>query len=200
MIFENLLQHADELIRYMEDENYSKSYVLLLKTEINWLKKNGYSVSSYEEACQFRQSQTESPKMQRRYRLEYGILKRFDLDGIFPDYRMKEPLIKRGSYHQLNPIFREVVDTYHTTELKRGLKLQTIKGNMSAVSCYLLSMQNKGCCNLSDINEKATLAFFTDDSGNVALSNGYRKQISLVFKADLGKFNEDAKRILAYLP
>lgn len=200
MIFENLLQHADELIRYMEDENYSQSYVLLLKTEINWLKKNGYSVSSYEEACQFRQSQTESPEMQRRYRLEYGILKRFDLDGIFPDYRMKEPLIKRGSYHQLNPIFREVVDTYHTTELKRGLKPQTIKGNMSAVSCYLLSMQNKGCCNLSDINEKATLAFFTDDSGNVALSNGYRKQISLVFKADLGKFNEDAKRILAYLP
>ena len=200
MNIENLLLHSDELIRHMEADGYSKGYILQLKTEINWLKKNRHSVDSYEEACQVRQSQTKSAEMQRRYRLEYGILKRFDLDGIFPDYRRKEPLIKRGSYHQLNSAFKDIVDTYHDAELKRGLKPQTVKGNVSAVSCFLLSMQNKGCCNLSDISEEATMSFFTDDSGNIALSNGYRKQISLVFKADLGKYNEDAKRIFSYLP
>lgn len=200
MNIENLLLHSDELIRHMEDDGYSKSYILLLKTEINWLKKNWHSVDSYEEACQVRQSQTKSAEMQRRYRLEYGILKRFDLDGIFPDYRRKEPLIKRGAYHQLNFAFKDTVDTYRDAEFKRGLKPQTVKGNVSAVSCFLLSMQGKGCCTLSDISEEAAMSFFTDVSGNVALSNGYRKQISLVFKADLGKYNEDAKRILAYLP
>ena len=110
MNIENLLQNSGELIHHMEDDGYSKSYILLLKTEINWLKKNGDSVGSYEEAYQVRQSQTKSSEMQRRYRLEYGILKRFDLDGIYPDYRRKEPLKKRGAYHQLNVTFREVVD------------------------------------------------------------------------------------------
>ena len=71
MNIENLLLHSDELIQHMEDDGYSKSYILLLKTEINWLKKNGNSVSSYEEACQVRQTQTQSAEMQRRYRLEY---------------------------------------------------------------------------------------------------------------------------------
>lgn len=200
MNIENLLQNSNELIRHMENDGHSKSYILLLKTEINWLKKNGDSVDSYEEACRVRQNQTKSSEMQRRYRLEYGILKRFDLDGIFPDFRRKEPLIKRGAYHQLNSMFRETVDVYRVAELKRGLKSQTVNCNVSAVSCFLFSMQSKGCHNLSDINEESVMSFFTDSSGNIALSNGYRKQISLVFKADLGKFNEDAKRILAYLP
>ena len=48
MNIENLLLHSDELIQHMEDDGYSKSYILLLKTEINWLKKNGNSVGSYE--------------------------------------------------------------------------------------------------------------------------------------------------------
>ncbi len=98
MNIENLLQNSGELIHHMEDDGYSKSYILLLKAEINWLKKNGDSVGSYEEACQVRQSQTKSSEMQRRYRLEYGILKRFDLDGIYPDYRRKEPLINKKCF------------------------------------------------------------------------------------------------------
>ena len=76
MNIENLLQNSNELIRHMENDGHSKSYILLLKTEINWLKKNGDSVDSYEEACRVRQNQTKSSEMQRRYRLEYGILKR----------------------------------------------------------------------------------------------------------------------------
>ena len=200
MNIENLLQNSGELIHHMEEDGYSKSYILLLKTEINWLKKNADSVGSYEEACQVRQSQTKSSEMHRRYRLEYGILKRFDLDGIYPDYRRKEPLIKRGAYHQLNVTFREVVDVYREVELKRGLDPSTVTGNVSAVSCFLLAMQGKGCLKLSDIDEEATMSFFTDGDGNVSLSNTYRKQKSLVFKAELGKFNVDANRILAYLP
>ncbi len=63
MNIENLLLHSDDFIRYMEVEGYSNSYILLLKTEINWLKKNWHSVDSYEEACQVRQSQTKSGEM-----------------------------------------------------------------------------------------------------------------------------------------
>jgi myo-inositol catabolism protein IolC len=59
--------------------------------------------------------------MQRRYRLEYGILKRFDIDGIYPDYRKKEPLIKRDAYHKLNSEFN--VERRINTTLKSQIFL-----------------------------------------------------------------------------
>ncbi len=200
MSFKNLLSRCDELIQYMRDNGYSESYILLLKTEINWLRKQGDSVDSYESACQTRMGQTLSPEMRRRYRLEYGILKRFDIDGVYPDFRRKEPLVKRGAYYQLNPEFQEVIDLYKDADLRRGLKPRTVKGNASAGACFLSAMQKEGISHLSEINEEAAMSFFTDSSGNVILSNGYRKQISLVFKADLAQYTCDARRILAYLP
>ena len=82
----------------------------------------------------------------------------------------------------------------------RGLKPNTIKGNASAGACFLRFMQDRGLCSLSEIDECAALSFFTDESGNAALSNGYKKQVSEVFQENPGQYQEDAKRILAYLP
>lgn len=200
MSFKNLLSNYGKLIKYMEDNGYAKSYIRLLKTEINWLRKNGDLAGSYEGACAIRQKQTDSLEMQRRYRLEYGILKRFDIDGIYPDYRRKEPLVKYGAYHHLSPEYKDVIDCYRDAASMRGLKPNTIKGNASAGACFLRFMQNQGLCSLSEIDECATMSFFTDESGNAALSNGYKKHVSEVFQEELGKYQEDAKRILTYLP
>ena len=41
MSFENLLLNYGKLIKHMEENSYSKHCILLLKTEINWLGKNG---------------------------------------------------------------------------------------------------------------------------------------------------------------
>lgn len=200
MSFENLLLNYSKLIKHMEDDGYSKSYILLLKTEINWLQKNGGLADSYEAACTIREKETNSPEMRHRYRLEYGILKRFDVDGIYPDYRLKKTLVKYGAYYLLCPEYKKVIDLYKEADSLRGLKPNTIKGNASAGACFLYFMQGKGLCNLSEIDEYAAMSFFTDDSGNVALSSTYKKQVSAVFKADLGEYTEDARRILAYLP
>ncbi len=200
MDFENLFLNADKLIKHMEGNGYSKTYIPLLKTEINWLRKNGDVIDSYETACIIREGQTSSPEMRRRYRLEYGILKRFDVYGVYPDYRKKEPLMKHDTYHQLNPEYREVVDCYKQTGLQRGLKLRTVIGNASAGACFLYAMQCKGLDCLPKIDEDAAMSFFTDQTGTVSLSSGYKNQVKAVFKADLGKFTVDARRILAYLP
>ena len=200
MNFKNLLLHSGELIQHMRDNGYSESYILLLRTEINWLKKNGDSVDSYESASKTREAQTSSYGMKRRYRLEYGILKRFDIDGVYPDFRRKEPLIKRGAYYQLNPEFKEVIDLYQDAGLRRGLKRRTVKGNASGGACFLLAMQKEGVSFLSEIGEETALSFFADSSGNVILSSGYKKQIAAVLKSDLGKYTSDARKILAYLP
>ena len=78
--------------------------------------------------------------MKRRYRLEYGILKRYDVDGVYPDFRRKEPLIKRGAYYQLNAEFKEVIDLYQNADLRRGLKQRTVKSNVSCGACFLLAI------------------------------------------------------------
>ena len=200
MSFENLLLHSNELIQHMRDNRYSESYILLLKTEINWLKKNGDSVDSYESACMAREGQTSSYDMKRRYHLEYGILKRFDIDGVYPDFRRKESLIKRGAYFQLNSEFKEVIDLYQDADLRRGLKELTVKGNASGGACFLLAMQKEGISCISAIKEEEAMSFFADSSGNVILSSGYKKQIAAVLKADLDKYTSDARRILVYLP
>ena len=185
MSFENLLLNYGKLIKHMEENSYSKHYILLLKTEINWLGKNGCLADSYETACAIREKQTNSSEMRRRYRLEYGILKRFDVDGIYPDYRRKEPLVKYGAYYHLNPEYKDVVDCYKDAASVRGLKPNTIKGNASAGACFLRFMQERGLCSLSEIDECAAMSFFTDGSGNAALSNGYKKQVSEVFQEQL---------------
>lgn len=200
MIFDNLMLHADELIQCMQCHGYAKSYYRQLKTEINWLKKNGVAIDSYESACRIREGQTSSPEMKRRYRLVYGILKRFDLHGICPDYRIREPLFHYGAYYQLCPEFQAIIELYRQAGETHGLKVKTIKGNVSGGANFLLAMQTKGFFSLTEITEEDTMAFFTDSSGMIALSDQYRKEIAAVFKVDLGKYAADARRILSYLP
>ena len=95
------------LLEYMNSNDYSKHYIRLLRTEINWILSNYESkeISSYEQACSIRSEQTFSYDLKRRYRLFYGILKRFEEDNLFPNRRRQEPLIKRGSYHVVNGRF-----------------------------------------------------------------------------------------------
>jgi integrase len=200
MIFDNLVLRSDELMQYMQRHGYAKCYYRQLKTEINWLKKNGDAVDSYESACRIREGQTSSPDMKRRYRLEYGILKRFDLYGIYPDYRKKESLFHYGAYHQLCPEFQTIIRLYRLAGERHGLKTKTIKGNASGGSNFLLAMQAKGSFSLNEISEEDTMAFFTDSTGTIALSDQYRKEVAAVLKSDLDNYTSEARRILTYLP
>jgi integrase len=200
MKFENLFTHCEELITYMKDTGYTKSYIRLLTTEINWLRNHCDSTDSYEQACSIRERDTDSKDVKRRYRLEYGILKRFDEYGIYPDYRRKEPLVRRAVFHQLCPEFQDVINRYKETDLVRGLKPHTVNGNASGASNFLLAMQKRNIFTLHGIKEEDAMSFFTDSSGKAILSSGYKKNIAQVFKAELGKYTADAKRVAAFLP
>lgn len=202
MDIKKLQETYPALLEYMNSNNYSKHYIRLLKTEINWIINNHESsmICSYEQACSIRSDQTSSYDMKRRYRLFYGLMKRFEEYNVFPDRRRKEPLIKRGSYHQLCPEFKNVIDTYRKADEARGLKEHTIYGNASGGSCFLLKMQELGHSSLSTITEEDALSFFIGKDGKAWTSSCYKKEISSVFNADLGDFSEEAHRIHAYMP
>ena len=173
-----------------------------MKTEINWLLKNhdNNEIFSYEQACEVRCLETSSSEMKRRYRLFYGILKRFDENNEYPDRRRKEPLIKRGAYHKMCPEFKEVIDLYRKADEVRGLKEHTIYSNSSGGARFLLVMQELGHTSLSTITEEDALSFFIGDDGKVWTSSCYKKEISAVFRSDIGDYTVEAQRIHAYMP
>jgi len=197
---DRLLSKASVLIEHMRDDGHSESYVRQVSTEINWLRGNGCRYDSYESACRARESQTESGEMRRRYRLMYGILRRFDEDDVLPDFRPKEPLFRRGAYHQLDPRFRSVVDAFVADGKARGLKDKTIRGYASAGSLFLLAMQKRGRGSLEDVTEEDVLSFFAGESGGPACSSGFEKEVVSVLKSDLGAVSEVARRVATYVP
>ncbi len=191
-----------DLIQKLKTSGYSKSYVERLGTEINWLirNKNREDIQSYGDACRIRISRTKSREMQTTYRRVYRTLENFDLYGKYPSGVYAGTSARRGSYWQLNHVFREVVDIYKDTGKKRGLKDTTIYKSSFSVSSFLLAMQKRGRAALNDITEDDVISYFIREGGRRPLSGGCRDTLAAVFKSDLGVHTEAARQILAYIP
>lgn len=205
MMFEKDKEIYSDLIQYMESHGYSQDHIARIKTEINWLIRNQQSeeIQSYGEACRIRESHTESVRMHKCYRTVYAILEDYDLHGIFPDERdRREPSwhSSGSSYSQLNPFYKEIIDTYGKYGRKRGLKESTIHNVSFSCSSFFLTMQRLGKNTLDDISEEDVMSFFFRGNGNESLSGGYKDTISSVLKADLGIHTDSARRVLAYFP
>lgn len=202
MDIKKLQKTYPNLFEYMTESEYSKHYIQILKTEINWIINNHekYEISSYEQACEIRCTNTLSYDMKRRYRLFYGLLKRFEEKNEYPDRRRKEPLVKQGAYHKLCPEFKKVIDLYRKADEERGLKEHTIYGNSSGGACFLLAMQELGHFSLSTISEDDALSFFIGDDGKAWTSSCYKKEISAVFRSNLDIYTAEGQRIHAYMP
>lgn len=191
-----------DLIQKLKNHGYSKSYITRLETEINWLVRNQdrESFQSYGDACRIRISRTKSRDMQITYRRVYRTLEEFDLYGRYPAGVCAGTSAGRGSYWQLNPAFREVIDIYKDSGAKRGLKGSTLYKTAFSASSFLLAMQNRGRESLNDITEDDVISYFVREDGRSPLIGGYRDTVASVFKSDLGIHTELARRILAYIP
>ncbi|MDO4292704.1 MAG: tyrosine-type recombinase/integrase [Eubacteriales bacterium] len=190
------------LIQKLKKHGYSKSYITRLKTEINWLicNQGREDIQSYGDACRIRIGQTKSREMQTTYRRVYRTLEEFDLYGRYPAGVCAGTPAERGSYWQLNPVFREVIDAYKDSGAKRGLKESTLYKTAFSASSFLLAMQNRGRESLNDITEDDVISYFIRDDGLSPLSGGHRDTVASVFKSDLGIHTELARRILSYIP
>lgn len=191
-----------DLIQKLKNHGYSKSYITRLETEINWLirNQNREDIQSYGDACRIRVSQTKSRDMQVTYRRVYGTLEKFDLYGEYPAGIYAKASEKRGSYWQLNPVFRGVIDIYKDSGKKRGLKETTLYKTAFSASSFLLAMQHRGRIVLNDITEDDVISYFIRENGGRPLSGAYRDTVASVFKSDLGIYTEPARQILAYIP
>ncbi len=200
MDFEHLRERGRELLDYLESEGYTRSYIRIVRQDLNWIADNGESRPwrSYLDAYRDRVSRTESKLYRKNHKIAFGAIQQFALYGEYPNRRVKNCLVEHGAYHQLIPEFKKLVDHYREEAALRGLEESTIGGDASSASCFFLAMQKRGLKSLADVGEDDALSFFLDDDGNLSKCSSYKKQVAAVLRA--APDGEGGKDVLALLP
>lgn len=202
MHFQNLENHYQELLDYLETNQYSPSHIQKFKTVIKAILKNPENKQwvSYRDIYHAYTKISHSEQSFRYLRTLIGALEQFDLYGKYPDGRRRHSLYDRGSYHLLIPEYQELIDFYCNAENERGKKLTTIRGEAMNAASFLYAMQEKGFKSLDVVTEEAVLSFFLSDEGELIKSCSYKKNIRAVFKAGIEWKERECRKVLFYLP
>lgn len=140
MDLQNLKEHHEELLSFMENNGYSSTYIRRFREEINRIlaKADSHDWQSYRDVYLDYLKAPHSKDYLRNKRTIIGVLEQFDDFGRMPDGRSRHTLFERGSYHLLCSEFRELIDFYRIYEKKRGKKESTIRGEaLNAASFYI---------------------------------------------------------------
>ena len=202
MDLQNLKEHHEELLSFMENNGYCSTYIHRFRDEINRIlaDADSHRWQSYQDIYLEYLKVPHSKDYLRNKRTIIGALEQFDLFGHFPDGRHRHTLFERGSYHLLVPEFQELIDFYRAYEVQRGKKESTIRGESLNTASFLYRMQEQGARSLDEVTEDAVLSFFVSDDGTLQKSCSYKKNISAVFKAGLKWKEPQCRRILGFLP
>lgn len=203
MNMQNLRDAHPKLITYMEGHGYNREYIARVKREIVRVLSNEGN-SNWNSYADIYHSYTEmtASKQYLRSRLTFlGIIERYDLRGEFPDGRTRQKIIERGKYQFLSPEFKNVIDTYHEAEIRRGTKKErTIYGEASNAASFLYELQRIGIITIAEITQKSVISVFLNDNGTLRRSCSYKKILAAVFKANAPENPEVFNRLIAYLP
>ena len=202
MELQNLREHHEELLSFMENNGYSSTYIQRFRDEINRILADADSSrwQSYRDIYLEYLKVPHSKDYLRNKRTIIGALEQFDLFGRLPDGRHRHTLFERGSYHLLEPEFQELIDFYRMYEKQRGKKESTIRGESLNTASFLYQMQGQGAQCLDEVTEDAVLSFFVSEDGSPRKGCSYKKNISAVFKAGLNWKEPQCQRILSFLP
>lgn len=145
MDLQNLKEHHEELLSFMENNGYCSTYIHRFRDEINRILADAGSHrwQSYQDIYLEYLKVPHSKNYLRNKRTIIGALEQFDLFGRFPDGRHRHALFERGSYHLLVPEFQELIDFYRAHEIQRGKKESTIRGESLNTASFLYRMQEQ---------------------------------------------------------
>ncbi len=202
MDFQNLHEHHQKLLSYMESNGYSKLYISRFKDEIGWILRNAETKqwASYTDIYLEYTHVPYSKDYLRNKRTIIGAIEQFDLYGNYPNGRRRHSLFSRGAYPLLVPEFQELIDFYCEAEEKRGKKNTTINSESHHAASFLLTLQKNGASSLEKITEEQVISFFVSEEGALIKSCSYKKDIAAVFKAGLAWNKNECGRILCFLP
>lgn len=146
MDLQNLKEHHEELISFMEDSGYSSTYIRRFKDEIKRILAEAdiCSWQSYQEVYFEYLKVPHSEDYLRNKRTIIGALEQFDDFSRPPDGRHRHTLFERGAYHLLGQEFRKLIDFYRIHEEQRGKKESIIRGEAFDTASFYTGCRNGG--------------------------------------------------------
>lgn len=202
MCFENLKSKHHELLQFLKTENYSATTIRVVTNEITAIienaEKSGWQ--TYRDVYHAYEDQGLSKSVLRSKRHCLRMLKRFDIQGEFPDRTRRSYAFERDAYENLPDEFKELIAFYREYDLMRGKKQTTIYHEALNTVTFLCAMQQCGCSSLDEIREKDVLSFFLSGDGQLIRGCSYKKNVAAVFKAGLHWKEEPCRRILTCFP
>ncbi|MHB1611864.1 MAG: tyrosine-type recombinase/integrase [Sulfobacillus sp.] len=202
MNVQNLRDHYPQLISYMEDHGYSKTYVARFTRELKRIlaRADSEDWSCYTDVYRDYTNTSRSPGYLREKRTIIGAIEQFDVYHRFPDGRCRHGLFPRGAYPLLSPEFRSIIDEYGAVAKTGGKKPTTIYSESHHAATFFLSLQHQGIDRLANITEEAVLSVFLSPDDTLLRSCSYKKNIMAVLKACIPDHGEPCRRILTFLP
>lgn len=202
MSFENLKNNYGKLLDFLEKEGYSATVIRCVSKEIENILENARTNQweTYRDIYHMYEHQGLSKDVLRSKRHILRMLKRYDVNGAFPDRLRRSYAFESDSYVCLPDEFKSLVEFYRTYERERGKKETTIYHEALNTVSFLRFLQQRGCHCLDDVTEKDVLAFFFPGDGALSRGCSYKKNLSAVFKAGLFWKDAPCSRILSFLP
>ena len=199
---QNLQENYPRLLSYMKENGYSTFYVRRFESVIKHIllevKLHGWS--TYEDVYHAWVKKYKSESTLTDKRKIIGIIKRFDLENIFPNSITRTNFLKTSSYELLPEEYKKVIDTYRKVAKQSGKKEDTVYAESNNATTFLLSLHQKGMDLFEKVTSHGVLEFFFKD-GLFIRGYSYKKNISTVLKTCVPFFPENTcDRILSFLP
>lgn len=186
-------------LSHMRENGYAESYVSHIIAEFNWLLQNGKEFEDYQEALNERLKETSTLYAVHR-RSFFGMFQKFEENGELPDGSNNNPLSIRDAYRKLLPVFKSFVDEYVSSINNGVLQKETVYSRKCTLSRFLLSLQEQGCGNLEDIEQKHILKVFQLDENDPFKNHSKMRELLYIFSSVHSESEEEARRIALLIP
>ena len=193
------------LLEHLYDNGYSRCQIQWMKRCIKLVLKFGSlpEVCSYEQLYWSeveRRNYKESAPVRKTLKSVLGCVKRFDLEGIYPQPHLCHGFLAPAkSYDLLNAEYKSIVDHYVYTAKSGNKTVHTIYTERRATIIFLLHLQNAGSQSISAVKERQVLDFFFDGEKMIR-GKAYKDKIIPILKAAITLHGEPIKRLLSLLP
>lgn len=159
-----LKNRLPELQKYMEDNQYSESYIhrVIIKIE-RIIVRGGHEVwNSYQDVMDWYDNQNFGKGFLSEIHTIIRLMSAFHLYNIYPNNRAEQhPLWPRKNmYQQLSQDYKAIVDYGCSIQESRGLKPSSVNRARSEATAFFYTMQERGISNIESITEADIIAFF----------------------------------------
>ena len=162
-----LKSNSQNLIEHLEKNNYQRDAFWLTRRCINLVLSLGATSESYEEIFWNevkRRGYKPNESRFKSFRIYLGNVKRFHIEGKFPDRKVHGCLFPKKPIEALLTEEYQTLVRFHKEEQlnHQFISDKSIYTRTRALIGFLSNLQNSDIFSLNDISESSVLAFFHD--------------------------------------